>query len=86
MDNWADKAQEYLNTEKGKKLMDKKDDIARIAGSADGQRVKSMLEKSGSLDKAINSGDTAAVQAAIKSILSTKEGARLAQQLKDLMK
>ena len=45
MDNWADKAQEYLNTEKGKKLMDKKDDIARIADSPDGQRVKNMLEK-----------------------------------------
>ncbi len=86
MDNWANKAQEYLNTEKGKKLMGKKDDIARIADSPDGQRVKNMLEKNGGLDRAIESGDTAAVQAAIRNILNTKEGARLAQQLKDLMK
>ena len=60
-------------------------ELQRLADSKDGQKVKAMLEGSGALDSAINSGDTEALKTALGGILKTKEGQRLAQQLSALI-
>lgn len=79
--NAADK---FLAGEDGKRLTQKKGEIERLAASADGETVRSMLEKGG-FEDAVRRGDTGAVRDAVNGILKTESGARLVSQLRSLM-
>ncbi len=74
------------NSPQGKMIQDKKPELEKLAASKDGEKVQQMLKSHGGLEKAIQSGDTEALSKTVRDILSTKEGARLAQQLKTLFK
>jgi len=76
----ANEFEQLANDLKGKK------DIQRLVNSADGQKVKSIVGKNAaSLKDAVKKGDTATLQNALQSIMETDEGARLVQQLGDLL-
>ncbi len=79
-------AEELLNSDSGAKLASKKDDIQKIADSSDGQKVKAMLEKNGSLSEALEKGDMDSIRKTVSQIMQTEAGARLAQQLSDIIK
>ena len=64
----------------------KKKEIENLASSADGQKVKSMLEGRGDLERALEKGDMETIRRAIGSIMNTDSGARLIKNLGDLMK
>ena len=85
-DNINKAAQELLKSKQGEKLIGKKDEIAKLANSSDGQKVKSMLERESGLKNAIDSGDIGALKDTLSKILKTDEGARIASQLNDMMK
>ncbi|MDR1330061.1 MAG: hypothetical protein LBK23_10730 [Oscillospiraceae bacterium] len=75
----------FLNTPEGKKLAGRRGDLERLAASEDGKRVRALLSET-DVENAAKSGDFASVAAAVKSALSTEEGARLADKLRELMK
>lgn len=60
--------------EKGEKL-------AALSQSADGQRVRALLGDEAKLTQAIETGDTAALKAAMETVLRSEEGKRLFTQL-----
>ncbi|MDR0447011.1 MAG: hypothetical protein LBH17_08355 [Oscillospiraceae bacterium] len=68
-----------------KKLAGRRGEIERLAESEDGKRVRALLSGT-DLESAARSGDIASITSAVRSALSTEEGARLAQQLRGLMK
>ena len=64
-------------------------DLARVnaeslADSAEGRAVSRMLDPA-AVEKAAQSGDTAALQSILSDVLSTDEGKRLAERLKKAM-
>lgn len=67
-------------------LSSKKGELEKLANSADGQKVKSMMDPDGRIQSAYEKGDMEAVRRAVTDILKTDEGARLAKQLSDLLK
>ena len=67
-------------------LESKKSEIQALAESSDGRKVKEILDKNGSIEKALADGDMNAVKSAITGILNTDSGARLAKQLSELLK
>ena len=71
--------------EDGKKLAQKRPELERIANSTDGQKVREMLGGD-RIEQAAKSGDFASLAAALQTALKTEEGARLAKQLRELMK
>ena len=76
-----------LNSDAGRKLSAKKSELEQLANSADGQKLRQMLDgREQSLKSAMDTGDTAALKSALQEILKTDEGARLAGQLSKLMK
>ena len=79
--NAADK---FLAGEDGKRLTEKRADIERLASSADGESVRSMLEKGG-FEDALRRGDAGALKNAVADIMKTDSGARLVRQLQALM-
>jgi hypothetical protein len=80
-------AGEFLNSPQGKKLTEKKDELARLANTEDGKRVRELISGGdASLVQAFEKGDMEAVTGAISGILKTREGQRLAEQLQRLMK
>ena len=83
--NVENKAGGFLDTPEGKRLVAKKPALERLASSSDGRRVKEMLGGS-KIEAAAKSGDIASLASAIQNALKTEEGARLAMQLKELMK
>ena len=84
-DNFENKAGEFLGTPEGKKLASKKPALEKLANSSDGRRVREMLGGS-KIEEAAKSGDVVSLATAIQNALKTEEGARLAAQLKELMK
>ena len=76
---------EELLRQAGQALADKKADMERLARSGDGLAVRSMLDRDGSLTRAVENGDLAALQARLGDVLSTEAGARLARQLASLL-
>ena len=79
-------AEDLLRSPQAAQFAHKKEDIARITDSKDGQAVKAMLEKDGTnLRDAFARGDMETLQAAVAGILKTDAGARLAKQLSDMM-
>ena len=67
-------------------LSSKKDELEKLANSAEGQKVKAMMDPDGSIQAAYEKGDMESVRRAVTGILKTEEGARLAKQLSDLFK
>ncbi len=85
MDNELQKAADkFLSGEDGKKLAGKRGQIEKLASSADGERVKTILEKGG-FEDAVRRGDAGAMKDAIARAMKTESGARLMRSLKDLM-
>ncbi len=85
MDNELQKAADkFLSGEDGKKLAGKRGQIEKLASSADGERVKTILEKGG-FEDAVRRGDAGAMKDAITRAMKTESGARLMRSLKDLM-
>ena len=78
-------ADEFLNSPAGSKL--KKDELGKLMGSEDGQKIKKMLESDGTdLMGAVRKGDMDTLKNALSGILKTEEGARLAEQITKMMK
>lgn len=55
--------------------------LEAISQSADGQKVRALLGDEARLTQAIENGDTAALKAAMETVLRTEEGKRLFRQL-----
>ncbi|MDR0838206.1 MAG: hypothetical protein LBN99_01030 [Oscillospiraceae bacterium] len=79
------RAGEFLKTPEGQKLAEKRPELEKLVASSDGQRVRELLGGA-ELERAAKSGDIGTLAAAVKKALSTQEGARLAGQLRELMK
>ena len=62
----------------------KTEEIQRLAASADGQRLGKMLD-AGAVERAAKSGDSAALEKLLSSVLSTDEGRRLAEQVRRML-
>lgn len=62
-------------------LNGKSDELKKLTESADAQKVKQMLGGGDAVKKAMESGDSAALESIVKNVLSTKEGAKLASEL-----
>ena len=78
-------AEALLNTKEGQNLLKNKGAITQLASSAEGQKVKAMMEGNAAVSAAMAAGDVQALGKAISGILQTEEGARLAAQLGSLM-
>ena len=72
----------FANTEK---VRGKEDRIKKLAESADGEKIKSMVDGD-RLKAAFEKGDTKTVQDTLKTVLATDEGARLLKQLEEMFK
>ena len=77
-------AADFLGAD-GQRLAQKRPELEKIANSADGKKVRDMLGAD-KIEQAAKTGDLAAIAAALQSALKTEEGARLANQLRELMK
>lgn len=64
----------------------KNDALKNLAETQDAQKIKQMLGNGDTVKKAMASGDTAALESIVKNVLSTKEGARLAEELAKMFK
>lgn len=62
----------------------KRDELKRIADSADGRAVSRLVDAE-AVGKAAKSGDMAALQEILRGVLSTDEGRRLAESLQKAM-
>ena len=67
-------------------LKGKANEIKKLANSGDGQKVRKMIGNTDNLKKVVEQGDAETLQRVIKDVMSTEEGARLAQQLSELLK
>ena len=63
----------------------KTDGIKKIAESADGQKISRMIDPK-AVESAAKSGDSEALRSILSSVLSTAEGQRLAESVKQLMR
>lgn len=63
----------------------KKDRLKSLAADADGLAVSRMLDPA-AVEKAVKSGDTDTLKNMLSGVLSTDEGKRLAEKLKNAMK
>lgn len=62
----------------------KADDIKRLAQSPDGEKLKNLIGEA-EIEKAVSSGDAAALKKILGSVLSTEEGRRLAENVRRMM-
>ena len=63
------------------------EDLGRIVGSKDGQKVKAIMEQDANrLKQAVQSGDTVTLKQAFDKLMQTEEGARLIGQIQGIMK
>ena len=73
------KATDFLSSEKGKK-------VQSFAASAEGQKLRARYAKEGEeLRAAVNSGDMASAEAALRRFLASSDGQALAEQIKKLV-
>ncbi len=59
-------------------------ELEALASSADGQKLGGMIDGA-ALEKAVKSGDTAALKSALARLMETPEGRRLAQDVGRIM-
>lgn len=77
---------DFLNTPAGAKLVGKKEELGKLIGSPEGQKVKDMLSgNEKNVMAAIENGDMAVLQKTLSGILKTEECSRLAEQLLKMM-
>ena len=69
-------AQELRRSGKGR-------EIQALADSTDGKKLGQMID-AGAVEKAVRSGDSAALQQILQSVLRTEEGRRLAESLRKM--
>lgn len=62
----------------------KTEGIRALATSEDGQKLGSMIDGE-EAERALRSGDSAALQQLLRGVLGTDEGRRLAEKLRSLM-
>lgn len=76
---------DYSNILQNEKIRGKESELKKLADSRDAEKIKGMVDAS-KLQKALDEGDTAALQSTISSVLQTEEGARLLSQLEQMFK
>lgn len=74
-------ASDLINGRENAELNGKSNALKELAGSRDAQKVKHMLGDGSAVKQAMAAGDTAALEKIVKNVLSTGEGARLAEEL-----
>ena len=79
-------AGEFMSGKNSSKIKGKADEIKKLAFSGDGQKVMKMMGNTENLKTAMETGDTETLQNVIRNVMSTEEGARIAQQLSELLK
>jgi phage baseplate assembly protein W len=79
-------ASNILNSPAGEKLAEKKEELSKLIDSADGQKLKSMLDGDANIMTAVQQGDLDTLKKTMASILKTEEGARIVDQLLNMMK
>lgn len=79
-------ANNFLNSPAGASLSGKKEELSKLIDSADGQKIKSMLDGDNNVLTAVQQGDLDALKKTMASILKTEEGARIVNQIMDMMK
>jgi len=62
------------------------DALKKLAASPDGRKVKSLIGDQKKMTDALSKGDAETLQNIVRSVLSTEEGVRLAEQLKNMFK
>lgn len=67
------------------KIKGKEQELQKLAESADGEKIRSMVDGA-MLQDAFDRGDTAALQSTVSKLLKTEEGARLFKQLEQMFK
>jgi|GEM_PF-3586533 len=82
--NLADAEALFKNAD-AQKIAAKRPELEQLANSADGKKVRELLGGD-NIEKAARSGDISSIATAIQTALKTEEGARLANQLRELMK
>ena len=83
--NWEQTAETMLKSNGKLNIAKKKNEIEKLANSENGKRVKQMFDGDKAVSAALKKGDMAALGSALKDILKTDEGAKLAKQLSQLM-
>ena len=63
----------------------KAEGIRALADSADGQKLGKMIDAA-AVEKAVKSGDSAALQQILRGVLDTAEGRRLAENIRRMMR
>jgi len=73
------RAAEFMNS--------RAEDLGRIVGSRDGQKVKAIMEQDADkLKAAVKSGDMTALKQTFDGLMQTQEGARLIGEIQKMMK
>ncbi len=62
----------------------KAEDIKRLAQSEDSMKLAGMID-AGKMEQAAKNGDTEALRAMLASVLQTREGQRLAENVRKMM-
>ncbi|MCL2562838.1 MAG: hypothetical protein FWE08_02235 [Oscillospiraceae bacterium] len=77
-----------MDLNKAEQLVSSKaEDLGRIVGSSDGQKVKSIMEQDADkLKQAVQSGDMGALRQTFDTLMQTQEGARLIGEIQRMMK
>jgi hypothetical protein len=79
-------AYNLINSQSGGMLGKKNAELKKLADSTEGKKLKEIIDRQGvDIAGAIEKGDVNSMKSALANILSTKEGARLAEQLKKMM-
>lgn len=80
-------ANNMLNSPAGAKLAEKKDELYRLVNSPAGQNVKNLLQKDeASIMAAVQNGDLNVLKKTLSKILSTEDGFKIAEQIRNMMK
>ena len=76
---------DYSNVLQNEKIRGKELQLKKLADSRDAEKIKEMVD-SAKLQKALDDGDTDALQKTVSSVLQTQEGARLLAQIEQMFK
>ena len=83
--NYEKIAADLMKGKSNPALSSKSSAIKQLAGSKDAQKVRSLLGDEAAVKRAMESGDAAALQSIVKSVLSSQEGARLVAELAKML-
>lgn len=76
---------DYSNVLQNEKIRGKESQLKKLADSRDAEKIKGMVDTA-KLQKALDDGDTDALQKTVSSVLQTQEGARLLAQIEQMFK